>query len=475
MDPEQYEKDKGKSKEVHESEAKESFKPNPEAPAWDPSKVSVEKGKGPAVSRQESHTGPAVGGPSHWSEELQLISQAPLSSGSSASDSSGSSRLLEAPPAASSSKVSPSADGSPKASPAAESSQATPKAGSSKAGPSGVTPPAAKSSEAGPSKAAAPTTGSARVGSGAGPSGKTILVANTTSGFVHNPGDESETTIARHKEHWSVDDITDAVDHLYSVCKGYIVNCHNPGELPTVPYEYLQTMEPATWSYICSLIYADPHQAAAHLTYLFSITMYRPYVVLRVCLDYFFKKILSPDIFLGFSTELDAHLAALQQEMAMCNTSDQPEPRQRIIDQHARIIAHLIQSPGFDAFQSNVINGHSVNLAQILKPMRSCKLPEDDVLKAVRCMVDVAFTISCKVWSSSVTLNFSFPECGVRYAFGTMHAFNANHMGIPDERILQFNHYRVSFIMSPTLSVRDDRGITSKTSGIRKADVLVMK
>lgn len=133
----------------------------------------------------------------------------------------------------------------------------------------------------------------------------------TYSGIVTK---RPETGDPNRPEDWTAEDVRAAMSHLYEMARGVIVNKFRPGET-NVPDEMLSTQEPNTWAYLNNLIYPGKPESAAHLKYLLSIMAYRPYVMERVLLDYTFKKMMSPGIFLGFTGEMDKHLAALQEQI----------------------------------------------------------------------------------------------------------------------------------------------------------------
>lgn len=126
------------------------------------------------------------------------------------------------------------------------------------------------------------------------------------------PGDKM---IPREKAEWEEIDVQRALAHLYDLTKGYCANCHMQGP-PNVPYDRLPDQESYTWHYLMQQVYKDPEHAASHLAYLLSTKAFAPYLLQRTCVDYLLKKILTPQVFLGFSEQMDNHLRALQGQLA---------------------------------------------------------------------------------------------------------------------------------------------------------------
>ncbi|KAH9898773.1 hypothetical protein F4778DRAFT_195861 [Xylariomycetidae sp. FL2044] len=286
--------------------------------------------------------------------------------------------------------------------------------------------------------------------------------------------------IRRDKEIWDQEDIDSGIRYLYEVIKGYIVNCHQ-GLPPQVPLLELDTKEPQIWSYICSIVYHDGWQASAHMKYLLSHKPFVPFVIQRICADFLYQKIIVPSTFMGFSDDHDHHLSALQKEITTFarSTGNNPKQtalkRQRYINDHARLIRSMLANSDYQAFRQAKIDHHTEMLRLCLAPLRSSDCTEEKAQKAMRLVVSATWDVSTKIWASGMTLHFHFPETGDKFAYGTMDALNIAQFGKTVEE-LQWSQMRLSLIVTPSLSIRDDRdGTNLRTYHIRKAEVLVMK
>ncbi|KAI5927904.1 hypothetical protein F4810DRAFT_162977 [Camillea tinctor] len=295
--------------------------------------------------------------------------------------------------------------------------------------------------------------------------------------WVPRDPNNSGGVIPRDKEEWDAADVRDAIDRLYELTKGYVVNCHKRGP-PNVDTSALQAHEPQTWSYLTGLVYDNPQDAASHMRYLLSNDQYTAYVIQRMCIDYLFKKIVAPQVYLGFSPDMDGHLSALQAQIstiAQGNHRNTNRARQRVIEEHARLIQAMVGSDKMKHFRTRVIDRHASMLAHILEPLRSQNVTHEHALKSLRIMVAATWDISTKVWTGGMTLHYVFPDTGSKFAFGTMDALNGRQVARSPE-LLQFSQCRISLVVTPTLTLRDDRDRDYlKTFGIHRAEVLVMK
>ncbi|KAI1139580.1 hypothetical protein F5Y05DRAFT_411767 [Hypoxylon sp. FL0543] len=290
------------------------------------------------------------------------------------------------------------------------------------------------------------------------------------------------TSIARDKDNWEVGDIIGAIDHLEQLTKGYVVSCHSTDEEdpPKVQSSMLPLQERATWDFLLHLITGElihGSQAHNHMMYLLSVPAFRPYIIMRVALDYLHKKIISPQLFLGLDESLDSHLRALQTRISTfthMGTFGGGRDRQLVVNDHARIIRHAFKDADMALrvaqFRETSINYHSQVLSEVLKPLRAKSVQDDAAFQYLRIMVAGTWDISAKVWMSGMTLHFLFPDCGSKFGEDGMRAVNSEQFGAtPGE--LQFVQTRVCFAISPSLTVRDERDESNMIcQRIRKSD-----
>lgn len=149
--------------------------------------------------------------------------------------------------------------------------------------------------------------------------------------------------------------------------------------------------------------------------------------------------------------------------------------RQRTIDEHARVIKSIGDQKDSRKFRSNLVDRHARILTNVLTPLQNNNVPDEIAFKAIRILIRGAYNTSMRIWSSGMTLHYFFPETGSKFLVATMEAKNGNVLGNSASH-LQTSQYRISLVIGPTLTLRDDRESSLlRTFGIRKAQVLVMK
>ncbi|KAK8129885.1 hypothetical protein PG999_002265 [Apiospora kogelbergensis] len=306
-----------------------------------------------------------------------------------------------------------------------------------------------------------------------------MSISNVLTPYKGGPGDlGADSSEARNKVNWEPEDIQGGFGRIFEMMEGLVATQHC-----TPPYNdvdrMLHTSHPDTWAYILALGLPDPRQSATHMAHLLGDEACRHFVIKRIIVDYIFNQLVSPDVFKGFSDEMDGHLRALQESMRSKFPENAPGgrpqsgQRQRLIEDHSKLIKHIIYSPEGPHFRDREVTKHVNILSQILRPMRNCTTDDQVAHKALRVIINYAFLVTSKLWTSSMTIHYFFPDTGSKFSHGQMRQMN--HMEIPAEQ-LQYSQWRVMLVVSPTLSLRDDRNNDSlRTHELMKSDVLVMK
>lgn len=306
------------------------------------------------------------------------------------------------------------------------------------------------------------------------PAGKESKVA---LGVESSAKGEHNTSMVRHKIHLGAPEVRSGIEHIMTVAKGYCVSFHQKDdEGHKVQFEALREERPDTWNYLLSLL-NDEH-ADGHLSHLLGVEKYRPFIVMRILLDYLYKKLISPNVFRGFSPDIDDKLTSLRNQMIAFNAkkseTDQQE-RQKVVNEHAKVVAFILQHPRMKSFQESLTTHHSQVLHTILEPMQSESVTPEASISALRFLVSISLEMSFKTWSSGMTLHFTFPDVGFKFALATMEACNGPQFARNPEE-LQKMQARISFVVSPVLTLRDERDPARLACyGIKRCMVLVMR
>ncbi|KAK6077978.1 hypothetical protein SCUP234_06352 [Seiridium cupressi] len=279
------------------------------------------------------------------------------------------------------------------------------------------------------------------------------------------------------KPEWDQEDVTHGFVRLFGMIEGLIAKHYI-----TAPFneddKMLAVSYPATWTYVLSMGLKNQTQSASHMTDLLTKFDCRHWVMKRIVVDYIVNRLIVPEIFYGFNDAIDSHLHALQGRMksrVAGQSGGRPQglERQRIVNDHAKVIQFIIEAPEADDFKRRTVAKHVGMLHDILRPMRSCIIEDEQARKGLTIVINAAYTITTKIWTSGMTLHYYFPETGSKFAYGTMRALN--YTDTPSDQ-MQYQQYRIMLVVTPTLSLRDDRDMDRlRTHELLKSDVLVMR
>ncbi|KAI1869476.1 hypothetical protein JX265_006566 [Neoarthrinium moseri] len=313
-----------------------------------------------------------------------------------------------------------------------------------------------------------------------GPLGPPHLNQSRTSGGGYKSAADTvdiDFSTLQEKTDWSADDVTIGFQRLFGMIEGLIAK-HYVNEPFNESENILPMSHPETWRYILSMGLKNQTQSATHMADLLTKFHCRHWVLKRVIVDYIINRMIIPEVFFGFNPQIDEHLHALQGRMksrAPGSNMGRPQgmERQRIVMDHAKVIRFIIEAPEGPSFKERTVAKHAQMIQEILKPLRSCVVEDEQARKGLSVVVNAAWTITTHIWTSGMTIHFYFPETGSKFAYGTMRSLN--YTDTPSDQ-MQYQQYRIMLVITPTLSLRDDRDLDRlRTHELLKSDVLVMR
>ncbi|KAJ3957049.1 hypothetical protein N0V92_006396 [Colletotrichum tropicale] len=219
------------------------------------------------------------------------------------------------------------------------------------------------------------------------------------------------------------------------------------------------------------------HQAWSYIRQHMNDSMIRACLISRAIIDLLVHRIFVFEAWQGFSVDADRQIGEIRYEMNNLPeaTAGQGGALQVCIDRVAAIVNSCINHERYDAYRSHRIEYFQAELREMLAPLM---LPEseggpnlDDADDALRDMIEKAWSISAKMFTSRCTFEFRFPDAGARFSTQTMVGVAPNI----DPHILQAEHWRVQLVVTPVITVRNDTGATISVASITRAHVICMK
>ena len=246
------------------------------------------------------------------------------------------------------------------------------------------------------------------------------------------------------------------------------------------------------WSFMMNCTYPGQRQDShSHVMTLLNDPGSRPWFVMRMGIGYIVEEMLSVESYKNFSpqvgTELSAVKTQLQQRgkhylclvlaitIELCLTFHiiglSNDSRQALIDRRARAIQYAVSSPNWGVYRLDGIKRHGQQLRDILGPMLNDGANRSQAGGDLGTIAHEAWDVSQALNTAQVTFQVYFPETASKFTASTMIAkdkMDRNPMS------LQIAHTRLKLVITPVITMRDDRGTTIKAKNLHYATVLTM-
>ena len=126
----------------------------------------------------------------------------------------------------------------------------------------------------------------------------------------------------------------------------------------------------------------------------------------------------------------------------------------------------------YQAFRAQQLGIHTKALRDMLGP-----LLDDGVTRAsagvdLGAIAVLSWYLSCKMHTARLTFQIYFPETNGKFTAATMKAKNMTNV---DPMQLQIEQVRLKLVITPVITMRDDRGTTIRAKALHSAMVLLMK
>lgn len=145
------------------------------------------------------------------------------------------------------------------------------------------------------------------------------------------------------------------------------------------------------------------------------------------------------------------------------------DSRQTLIDRQAEAIKSILESPTFATFRTDQLNIHTKRLRDMLGPMLNDGCDRSQAGKELGIIAVKSWDVAIKMYTSHLSFQIYFPE--------TTAKFNASNMVATDVRAdsvkLQLLQAPLELVITPVVTMRDDRGTTIKVKNLHMASVLV--
>lgn len=227
---------------------------------------------------------------------------------------------------------------------------------------------------------------------------------------------------------------------------------------------------PKLWEYILKVAtcYKDPNSAPRHALFMLNSPEHRPHFISRLILQYMEQEMLHPKLWLGWDDETDMEINKLG---PILDFIGYPLEQRRAARQQLRtVVEGIVKDEEYPRFRTFKTSEHAKRLKDIVGPFLSSPVAGADASVGLLSVANTAMEISHKMMASRLSFSFTWNECAVKFSHDSHIAFNSDLQGLA----LQHKHTRVCLVVTPSISYRDDSGISIVPRGVTKAQVLVM-
>lgn len=225
------------------------------------------------------------------------------------------------------------------------------------------------------------------------------------------------------------------------------------------------------WAYMMTCAFPSHRQHDAHqlVMALLQDPKSRFLFAVRLTLNYFVKEVLNIDEFETFSPDTEATLTQCKKALLARGLAN--EVRQTIVDRQTHAIRAMLQHEGFEGFRNARLLHHTKQLRDMLGPLLNIHIPRSEAGKSLGGLAAKAFDTSVALHTSGLTFQIYFPDASSKLNPAIM---VARDMDTTNAAQMQLSQIRLKLVITPVVTLRDDRGTTIRVKNLHKAQVLTM-
>jgi hypothetical protein len=142
-----------------------------------------------------------------------------------------------------------------------------------------------------------------------------------------------------------------------------------------------------------------------------------------------------------------------------------------LIDRQVEAVQRMLASPAFSVFRREQLNLHTRRLRDMLGPLLNSGCPRQQAGQELGAVAVTAWDLAVKMHASHLTFQVYFPETTAKFSSATMIATNSQ----TDPLKLQIQQARLKLVVTPVITMRDDRGTTIKVKNLHVATVMLVE
>lgn len=290
-------------------------------------------------------------------------------------------------------------------------------------------------------------------------------------------------------------EVEKAIDEFYQLTRGWVTDYAGSPDAR----QALTVKESAVWpAIVAAYPPLTPLEANAYIDIHIRDPFYRPCLISRLIVDFFIVRVWTVYAWMGFDDQSDRALVELRDDFdrlgkfplpspvshhrpisslpprPRANTPPGPQPafqRQLLLERQADIVARITASPTYPSFRASRTSTIHAELTSLLDPLANRYAPRERSFSELRVLAEQGWEVARLMAVGRTHFDFRFPHTGDRFSASAMRPV------FPDRpaQQLQAEHWRVSLVVSPSVTCIRDNGGRISVHDLFLADVVCMQ
>ncbi|RDW74991.1 hypothetical protein BP6252_06133 [Coleophoma cylindrospora] len=224
------------------------------------------------------------------------------------------------------------------------------------------------------------------------------------------------------------------------------------------------------WDYMLGLTYPTQRpEAHKHTTMLLNSRRDRRYFIMRMMAEYMVKDILNVAAFKPASEKTKQIIDYVKQKHES-ERGMTKERRQELLDQQLYAVREIVEGPGYRKYRNEQLEHHGKKLRKMLGGLLNNNVVRSSAGTDLGAIATFAWDLSAKMNTAHFTFVTAFFETTSKFSAATMTTKDTLSR---DPMQLQLSGARLKLVITPNITIRDDRGASIKVKNLHKSNVLV--
>ncbi|KAL2113009.1 hypothetical protein VUR80DRAFT_5769 [Thermomyces stellatus] len=258
-----------------------------------------------------------------------------------------------------------------------------------------------------------------------------------------------------------------AIDEFYQLTRTWVTDYAGSPDAR----QALTIKESPVWpAIVACYLPLTPLEANAYVDIHIRDPFYRPCLISRLIVDFFIARVWNVFAWMGFDEQSERGLVQLRDDFQRLG----PQPafqRQLLLERQCDIVTRITNSPKYPAFRSARTAAINAELAALLEPLVNHYAPRDRMLSELRRLAEQGWEVARLMAVGRTHFDFQFPHTGDRFSASSMRPVFPDRPG----QQLQAEHWRVSLVVSPSVTCIRDNGGRIRVHDLFLADVVCMQ